>query len=253
MRAGYGGGGRIGIGVPQANPTVEAEFAILLPRRCTTLVTRLTSSAASPAERLVAYLERLDEALARYDTLRPDIFGFACTGSSYLVGAAREARIVAAAEARYGYPVVTATAALRWALARVGARRIALVAPYPADLTAAAERYWRDTGLELVSIDRVDTGATDTRSIYALAGDEAAAAVAAASARGVDAVLLTGTGMPTLVTIAAADTGGGGPPLVSSNLALAGAVLERRAPGTLATNEIVPPDWAARLADTLND
>jgi maleate isomerase len=30
----YGSCGRIGIGTPQANPTVEAEMAILLPRTC---------------------------------------------------------------------------------------------------------------------------------------------------------------------------------------------------------------------------
>lgn len=83
MASEYGSIGRIGIGTPQANPTVEAEMAILLPRACSLHITRLTSCAESPEARLRAYLLGLEDYLAAYDTLRPHVFGFACTASSY--------------------------------------------------------------------------------------------------------------------------------------------------------------------------
>lgn len=247
MTAAYGLTGRIGLGVPQANPTVEAEFAILLPRTCTTLVTRLTSTDSAPAGRLRAYLANLDAALDAYDTLRPDIFGFACTGSSYLLGHAEEARIVAAAEARYGYPIVTATAALHWALSRLGARRIALVAPYPVDLVEAAATYWREAGFDFAAVERVETGVADTRGIYALGGQEALAAVAAAQRQDVDAVVMSGTGMPSLATIATSAEGS--VPVLSSNLALAGAMLDQLSPQSLAPDAVAPPAWRGRLAE----
>jgi len=243
----YGRLGRIGLGTPQANPTVEAEFAILLPRACTTLVTRLTSPATEPADRLRAYIERLDEALARYDSLEPDAFGFACTGSSYLVGPEREAELVEGFARAFGYPIVTATGAIRWALDRIGARRVGIVAPYPADLLEAGRAYWRAAGVEVVAIERVVTRTADTRTIYELGFASAIEKVADMADRRVDAVLLSGTGMPSLPLIAAA----GGTPVLSSNLALAGCLVERLRPGTLAPDTIGPPGWRDRLAEAL--
>ena len=46
-QARYGSLGRIGIGTPQANPTVEAEFGDPAAARCSMHVTRLTSGATT--------------------------------------------------------------------------------------------------------------------------------------------------------------------------------------------------------------
>ncbi len=245
----YGRGGRFGVGTPQANPTVEAELAILLPRDCTLLATRLTSSAPSLADRLVAYIETLDAALGAYDELRPDAFGFACTGSSYLVGAAREAQLVKAASAAWGRPVVTACSAIAWALERLGARRIALVAPYPAELLAAGVAWWRAAGFQLTSVERVETGRADTRGIYALGADAADGAIVRARVEAPDVVLLSGTGMPSLAAIARA---GQGPPVISSNLALAARLLDLASADRIPAGEVAPPGWRNRLAEALS-
>ena len=133
----YAGLGRLGVGTPQANPTVEDEFAIMPPRGMSSNVVRLTSTAEDPLERLRRYIEDLDDTLGDFDVLKPAVFGFACTGSTYLVGHEREREIVAACEARRGYPVVTAAEAILWALDRLNARRIVVIAPYPAALVAA--------------------------------------------------------------------------------------------------------------------
>ncbi|MBH0114455.1 hypothetical protein I5E68_16030 [Novosphingobium sp. YJ-S2-02] len=222
-RADYGQGGRIGIGTPQANPTVEAEMAIALPRSCALAATRLRSTAATPAARLEAYLEGLGETLESYDSYRPDVFGFACTGSSYLVGHEREEAIVAQASARAGYPVITATHAIDDCLSRIDARRIAVIAPYPEDLIAAGERYWRAHGYEIAALHRIRTAGSDTRGIYALGSSDAADALAGLDLDGLDAVLLSGTGLPTLRLLA---TWQGPVPLFSSNLCLAARLFE---------------------------
>jgi maleate isomerase len=219
----YGRIGRIGIGTPQANPTVEAEFAILLPRACTLHVTRLTSPAASPGQRLLDYLNGLDSYLAAYDTLRPDAFGFACTASSYLLGAEREARIIAAAADRRGYPVETAARAIVWGLERLRAKRIGLIVPYPKDVVDAACRYWSAAGIEVSQVVQVATRGADTRGIYELGSDRVLGALAELARASVDAVLVSGTGMPSL---AALREPAAGTPVVSSNSCLAARLLD---------------------------
>ena len=239
----YGRQGVVGVGTPQANPTVEAEMAILFPPTVTRMVSRLTSSSPDPATRLREYLLHMDRALDTYDTLKPDLFAFACTASSYLVPQGREAEAVAALEARYGYPVLTAAAALQSALQRLNARRIALVSPYPQAMADAAMHWWTSHGYEIAAIDRIEIGGSDTRGIYRLSSDDARGALDRLGALSVDAVLMTGTGMPSLALLA--DPPAGAPPLVGSNLSLAQAVAERLG--------FELGDWKARLAAARGD
>lgn len=250
-RTEYGAAGRIGVGTPQANPTVEAEFGILLPRACTLHVTRMTSAAQSPEDRLHDYLDRLDRWLDAYDSLALDAFGFACTGSSYLAGPDAERRIVDAASARRGFPVETAARAIVWGLERLGVRRIALVAPYSPALVDAARRYWSAAGIEVLHAARVETRSADTRTIYELTGDEVAAAIAKLARDGAGALLLSGTGMPGL---AAMRDPAAGLPVISSNGCLAARLLDlagRRdwlEPGVPAIR-----GWAARYDEARRD
>lgn len=240
----YGRAGLIGIGTPQANPTVEAELRILLPAPVGMAVVRLTSAWDDPAARLRAYLENIAQTLDGYDSLRPAAFGFACTGSAYLLGAATEAALAAAVEDRFGFPLITATAAITWRLDQLGARRIALASPYPPALSEAAAAYWRAAGFDLAEVRRIETGNGDTRGIYSLSSEDGRPAAEALRRTDVDAVLLSGTGMPSLRLIAEAHDGS--PPLLSSNLCLA-----LRLCDLIGAHAPDPADWRLRLAQTL--
>ncbi len=245
----YGRAGRVGVATPQANPTVEQEFAILLPRTMSLTITRLRSTAPTAMERLADYIERLDDSLAAYDVFKPDVFGVACTGSSYVLGRDRESRLAAAAAAKAGYAIDTAGEAIAWAMDRLGARRIGIVAPYPKDLVEAGVAYWRSWGLQVPAVERVETGSADTRSIYGLVSADATAGLARLDVAGLDAVLLSGTGLPTLPALAAADIG---IPIVTSNGALAARLLSR-----LGRDDLLDPatlqlsGWRGRLAEAV--
>jgi maleate isomerase len=219
----YGSAGRFGLLTPQANPTVEPEFRRLLPESAELYVARCTSRSDDPRTRLVEYLEQLPETLRQYDTLRLRAIAFACTGSSYLFGAAREAEIVAATERAFGAPVETAALAILRALELIGARRIFVVSPYPAWLRDAGVAYWRAAGLEVTGTADVPTqlvgGRPDTRGIYELQSANAAVALEGLDPHGADVVLLSGTGMPSLPLLRA--RAGTSPRLLSSNLCLA--------------------------------
>lgn len=226
----YGAGGWVGIGTPQANPTVEIEMRRLLSADIEPLTVRLVSQSENSDDRLVEYLERLPDFMNEFDTMPLDAFGFACTGSTYLVGHAREAEIVAAAETAFGFPVITAAEAIRRTLHALGARRIALVAPYPQHLVDASQAHWQAIGFGVSAVRRIDLGSLDTRLIYGLRSADALAAMESFDPGDADVILLSGTGMPTINALKPAEAMFGRP-VVSSNLCLArvlGETLSRR-------------------------
>ncbi|MEO1137324.1 MAG: hypothetical protein AAFW68_12090 [Pseudomonadota bacterium] len=218
----YGRAGFFGVLTPQANPTVEAEMRVLLPQDGVICSARCVSAAADSTQRLIDYFERLPETVVAFDQLKLDVAGFACTGSSYLLGAEREARLLSDGTEALGAPVISATQAIDEALRAAGVTTIAFVAPYPDALIDAGVRYWSAKGYRVHKRFRVDTGSRDTRLIYQLGSADALASVTKARA-GVDAVLLSGTGMPTLALYADVSA----PPIFSSNPCLAWAMRRR--------------------------
>lgn len=222
MSLAYAPDGLIGVLAPQANTTVEPEMAILLPPRMAMIAARLTSAKPAMNDRLVDYVTGLDATVAQFANAPIAAIAFACTGSSYLVGTDAEDRAVARHSARA--PFVTAGLAVCDALRALGARRIGLVSPYPADLTEASAGYWTARGFD---VGRIVTAAPPDGAfhpIYALSADAAMAALAgmegARFATSVDAIVMLGTGMPSLGPILARPAVDGAP-VISCLLALA--------------------------------
>ena len=240
--------GRVtGITTPQANTTVEPEMQLLLSG--TVLTARLTSSFADSRQRLLDYFDRLPATLGQFDVAPLAAAGFACTGSCYLVGQEEEARLLGQASARARVPVISSAQAIREALAELNVKRIALLSPYPQWLSEAGQHYWRNAGFTLTSVAGLPADLLDTRGIYKLTTARVLDVFATLDLEGAEAVLMSGTGMPTLRAIAQLSATHAGVPLLSSNLCLAWA-LDKAGGGAASFAPWLASDaaWRLRLA-----
>ena len=228
----------VGILTPQANTTVEQEMRVLLD--VPFITARLTCPSSDSRERLLGYFQGVHETVAQFDTAPLSVAGFACTGSSYLVKPAEEK---AKFEER-SIPIISAAAAVRGVLGRLNAKRIALLSPYPEWLTQACLAFWRLNGIEVVDVASPVGDRTDTRRIYELDHETARAALSRLNTSRADAVLVSGTGMPSLRLIAEA---GGGVPLLSSNLCLAWRLCDVLSPQPIERWTSKDAPWQSRL------
>jgi maleate isomerase len=100
------------------------------------------------------------------------------------------------------------------------------VSPYPAWLAEHAHRFWTASGFDVAAIRSVSLKGDNVHAIYELTSADALRVARQLDARNLDAIVFTGTGMPTLGAIEPlhADTN---LPVLSSNLCLM-SVLARR-------------------------
>ena len=95
-----------------------------------------------------------------------------------------------------------------------------MVSPYPSWLLAPSEAYWSERGFEIAALARVPTRSDeDTTTIYELTSADALKALCNLDTRAADAIVFSGTGMPSAAILAEAARLKGLPAL-SSNSAL---------------------------------
>jgi maleate isomerase len=211
--------GLIGLLTPQANTTVEPEAWALLPTGYSLINARLISQASSLNQRLLDYFDQLESSLLQFANAPLSVLALACTGSSYLMGREQEAQWVDAWQTRLNIPVVTAGRAVAAALQALGVRRLDLLSPYPSDLTQASIAYWISHGFDIGTVQTVSSSHPGFHAIYTTSSASALHAAQALEASSADAVLMLGTGMPSLQTLLI-QRERGGPPWLSSMLAL---------------------------------
>jgi maleate isomerase len=249
----YGAAGLLGIAPPQANPTVEPEMASLVPADVTMLTTRLRGDWQDARKRFGDYLVNLEESLRGFGGIALGAFGFACTATTYLQGEQVVALEFDRLSSVFGYPIISSAAAIRTVLDELRATRIALFGPYPDWLQQASADFWTKSGFDLVARSGADLARGNTLGIYRLRSNAITEIVCQMNYHNADAIVLTGTGAPTLRAIPeiAERTG---KPVLSSNLCLAWALLRAighpaALPVGASSSKLIEGNWFVRSAN----
>jgi len=200
----YAPRGLVGVLTPQANPTVEPEFSILLPAGMGMLAARLVSNQPTVDRRLADYFNNLDQSVAQFSDAPLSAIGVACTGSSYIMGRENEALLFSGLSKRKGIHVTSSALAVVDALHLLQAQRIGLVSPYPDSLLESSIQYWQSHGLKVQAVSKVAMNpdmSNATQPIYAIGSKSVMAAMDQLRGTSLDAIVMLGTGMPSLRSI----------------------------------------------------
>jgi maleate isomerase len=151
---------RIGLIIPSSNRMVEQEMVRALPVGTTAHIARLrmTGPHHRPLERL---LPDVVAAAATLADARCNAIAFHCTANSTADGEDGEARLLAALAASTTAAVTTTAGAIRAALAELGVRRIVLITPYTAEVTAHEAAFFTEIGYEVIAMFAHDLGGSD--------------------------------------------------------------------------------------------
>lgn len=197
----YAKRGLIGVLTPQANTTVEPEFSILWPTGVSMINARLTSPKKTIEDRLIDYTNQVETSINQFANAPVQAVAFACTGASYLMGQGKEADLCMNIEKARGYPFVTAARAVTDFLNVLEAKRIGLVSPYPPSLTEESVGYWESIGFVVAEVEGAFNVSSDFHPIYSLQAGNSMTALMSLKDKDIDAIVLLGTGMPTLQTV----------------------------------------------------
>jgi maleate isomerase len=218
----FGWRARIGVLVPPGNPTVEPELWGMAPAGVSLHFARLETppsvgKAGEPEgmeERIRAYREGLAGPTSALAQVRPAVVVLAHTASSYALGFGKEQPLVDRIASLAGAPALLAAHAVLAALQHLGVKRLALGTPYPESISRQGKAYWEAAGFDIVGYHRLE----GVKDIYAENEESAYLLARQANASDADAVLLSGTGLPTVAVLETLERDLG-KPVISSNQA----------------------------------
>lgn len=217
---------RIGQIVPSSNTTMETEIPAMLrlreqirPERFTFHSARMRMKHVTPEE-LARMDAESDRCALELSDARVDVMGYAClvaimaTGKGYHCVSEQRLRERAASN-DCSAPVITSAGALVEGLRVLGAKRIALVAPYMVPLTKLVVDYIEHEGIEVADWraleipDNLAVGRHDPARLPAI--------VAGMKTDDVDAIVLSAcVQMPSLAAVAQVEAAAGKPVLTAA-------------------------------------
>ncbi len=194
----------------------------MAPTGVTIHFARLDSGAGAPGtpeameQRTLAYLDALPAAVRSLAPLRPAVIVLAHTAVSYMNRAAGEAALTARLTELAGTPATTAAGAVSAGLRRLSVKRLALATPYPESISVAGCAFWEASGFQIVGYHRLH----DVANIYEETEERAYTLARAADVAAAEAVLISGTGLPTLGIIERLERDLGKPVVTSQQASL---------------------------------
>jgi maleate isomerase len=225
---------RLGLIVPSSNTTMETELPEMFrrreqvaPERFSFHSARMSMTQVTP-EALAAMDGKSDRCARELADAECHTLAYACLVAVMAAGprahVEAEQRLGRIASADQSVKVITSAGALAAGIQRLGATRVALIAPYLAPLTGCVIDYLADLGIEVV--DSVSLGIADNREVGRLDPSRLIGLIERLDLRRADALVLSAcVQMPSLPAIPAAEELTG-LPVLSAATATAAQILE---------------------------
>lgn len=153
----FGWRGRIGVIVSPPNTVVEGEFWQMSPEGVSIHAARLGRpeglAGRLGADVILQTNDDLPRAAKSLAELRLDVVVFAHTAGSMVQGPEYDAQLLTMMESAVGCPAVTTASAAVAALTQAGVKRLALLTPYPEQMTLMEQEFLEQTvpGLKVVA------------------------------------------------------------------------------------------------------
>lgn len=202
---------RIGLIVPSSNTTMETELPELFRRQSAATGQTYTFHSARAGmrnvtrEELAAMVGKAADCARSVSDADVDVIAYACLAAVMAEGPGAHKgseRVIAEAAADNGHPtdVVSSAGALVRTLRAMGARRVAIVTPYMAPLTAMVREYIEGEGIEV--LDAVSLEVPDNIAVGRLDPEQLPGIARGLVRDGADAVVLSAcVQMPSLAAV----------------------------------------------------
>ena len=164
---------RFGLLTPSSNTTQEPEFAAALPQTVSLHTGRVSYRDITPQEQERCVLELESESRKLADA-EVDVIVFAATAPTLAKGKGYDRELIKRMEDAASRPATTAATAFVDALTRLGARKIAIGAPWSRTMDKPMVAFMQASGFEVVNsevagfVASIDLGRTGPEQAYEL-------------------------------------------------------------------------------------
>lgn len=214
-RPDYGSRGRLGVILPSGNTATEPQFEFYRPDGVSFHFTRL-ALASSSEEQLLAMPAHVEAAAALLKDADVNAIAFHCTAVSTWDPALEE-QILRRIRSSTGLHTIATSQAIVAALRAVGARRIAMLSPYPAVVAMQEQRFMEHHGFEVIWNEFLEVNRAD--EMLAVSEAQWTDMVRRSPLADIDACLISCTATRAIDIVSSAERMFG-KPIITSNSAL---------------------------------
>jgi maleate isomerase len=164
---------RFGLLTPSSNTVQEPEFSAALPPSVSLHTGRVAYRDITPQEQMRCVLE-LESESRKLGDAEVDIIVFAATAPTLANGMGYDRELIKRMEDASGRPATTAATAFVDALTRLGAKKIAIAAPWSKTMDKPMVAFMQASGFEVVNsevagyVASIELGRTGPEAAYAL-------------------------------------------------------------------------------------
>ena len=209
--------GMVGLIVPSNNSVILPEFYSALPKGVTAYETRMRVAGDLTFEALRKMTEDAKAAAELLHQTGVDFICYCCMASTIVKGLEWERALLARFAGKAPKGVVSANSALMDALTMMGAKRLALVTPYPDGLNALLPEFFAGAGFEVKTV--AGPQIQEVSAVRNLSPDQLYQAARGLALNGIETVCLLATDMETFPIIEPLERDLG-LPVLTSNQAL---------------------------------